>query len=86
MFSPAVILWLGSPPFIFLLDKLRRICYNIEDEGGSMNSRLWLAVDSALRKLQNANHWVTSVDKYKEDIEAAIAALKEAKRKIEAER
>ncbi len=51
-----------------------------------MNSRLWLAVDSALRKLQNANHWVTSVDKYKEDIEAAIAALKEAKKKIEEER
>jgi hypothetical protein len=50
-----------------------------------MNSRLWLAVDSALRKLQSANYWATSVDKYKEDIEAAIAALKEAKRKIEEE-
>ena len=51
-----------------------------------MNSRLWLAVDSALRKLQNASYWATSLNTYKEDIDAAIAALKEAKRKIEEER
>ena len=50
-----------------------------------MNAKLWLAVDSALRKLQNASYWTTSVDAYKEDIDAAIAALKEAKRKIEEE-
>jgi len=48
-----------------------------------MNSRLWLAVDSALRKLQNMQHWTTSLDPYKEDIEAAIEALKKAKIKIE---
>jgi hypothetical protein len=51
-----------------------------------MNAKLWLAVDSALRKLQNASYWATSVDAYKEDIDAAIAALKEAKRKIEEEK
>ena len=51
-----------------------------------MNSRLWLAVDSALRKLQHASYWATSLNPYKEDIDAAIAALKEAKRKIEEEK
>ncbi len=51
-----------------------------------MNARLWLAVDSALRKLQNIQHWVTSLDPCKEDIEEAIEALKEAKKKIEEER
>ena len=51
-----------------------------------MNSRLWLAVDSALRKLQSAQHWTTSLDPYKENIEEAIEALKKAKKKIEAER
>jgi hypothetical protein len=51
-----------------------------------MNSKLWLAVDTALRKLQNISYWVTSVDAYKEDIATAIVALKEAKRKIEEEK
>lgn len=51
-----------------------------------MNSRLWLAVDSAIRKLQNASYWTTSLDSYKEDIDAAIAALKNAKKKIEEEK
>ncbi len=51
-----------------------------------MNSRLWIAVDSALRKLQNIQHWTTSLDPYKEDLEEAIEALKEAKKKIEAEK
>lgn len=50
------------------------------------NGKLWLAIDSALRKLQNANHWVTSIDIYKQDIEIAISALKEAKKKIEEEK
>ena len=50
------------------------------------SGRLWLAIDSALRKLQNANYWVTSIDIYKEDIEAAIDALKKAKKKIEEEK
>lgn len=52
----------------------------------SGNGKIWLAVDSALRKLQNANHWVTSLDIYKKDIETAITALKEAKKKIEEEK
>ncbi len=48
-----------------------------------MNSRLWLAVDTALRKLQNIQHWTTSLDLCKEDITDAIIALKKAKKKIE---
>jgi len=51
-----------------------------------MNSRLWLAVDSALRKLQNIKHWTTSLDPYQKDIEEAIEALKKAKKKIEEEK
>ena len=50
-----------------------------------MNSRLWLAVDSALRKLQNIQHWMTSLDPSKKDVEDAIKSLKEAKKKIEEE-
>jgi hypothetical protein len=50
------------------------------------NGKLWLAVDSALRKLQSANYWATSLDAYKKDIEVAIEALKEAKKKIEEEK
>ena len=51
-----------------------------------MNSRMWLLVDSALRKLKSARHWVTSADSYKGDIEAAIAALESALEKIEEEK
>lgn len=51
-----------------------------------MNSRMWLLVDSALRKLKSGRHWVTSVDSYKGDIEVAIAALESALKKIEKEK
>ncbi len=51
-----------------------------------MNSRLWLLVDSSLRKMLHAKHWTTSLDSYKEDIEAAIEALERAKKKIEEEK
>ena len=50
------------------------------------NGRIWLAIDSALRKLQNSSYWITSLDSYKEDIDVAIAALKKAKKKIEEEK
>ena len=50
-----------------------------------MNTRLWIAVDSALRKLQNIQHWMTSLDPSKKDVEDAIESLKEAKKKIEEE-
>jgi hypothetical protein len=51
-----------------------------------MNSRLWLAVDAALRKLQNMQYWITSVDPFQKDIEEAVEALKKAKKKIEEEK
>ena len=54
--------------------------------GGNMNNRLWLLVDSSLKKMLNARHWTTSLDSYKEDIEAAIEALQKAKKKIEEEK
>jgi len=50
------------------------------------NARLWLLVDSSLKKLLNARHWTTSLDSYKEDIEVAIKALEKAKKKLEEEK
>ena len=51
-----------------------------------MNGRMWLLIDSALRKLKSARHWVTSANSYKEDIETALAALESALKKIEKEK
>jgi|TARA_Y100000114_G_scaffold153452_2_gene173447 hypothetical protein len=62
------------------------IIYKTEEKMKDGNGRIWLAIDSALRKLQNANHWVTSIDPYKQEIETAIASLKLAKKKIEEEK
>lgn len=49
------------------------------------NERLWLCVDSAIKKLISANYWVTSIDPYKEDLTAAIENLKTVRQKIEEE-
>ena len=48
------------------------------------NGRLWLCVDSAIKKLISANYWVTSIDPYKKDLENAIECLKQVRTKIEA--
>ena len=48
-----------------------------------MNEKLWLLVDSTHKKLLRARLWTTSLDSYKQDIEDAIRALEEAKRKLE---
>ena len=48
-----------------------------------MNDKLWLLVDSVHKKLLRARLWTTSLDDYKQDIEDAIKALEEAKRKME---
>jgi hypothetical protein len=54
--------------------------------GGEMkNEKLWLLVDSTLRKLLHAQHWTTSIDSYKEDIDQAVESLKKAKKKLEEE-
>jgi len=50
------------------------------------NGRLWLAVDSALRKLQSARHWVTSLDSYQSELDEAIKSLQEVLKKIEEEK
>ena len=50
-----------------------------------MNEKLWLLVDSVHKKLLRARLWTTSLDDYKQDIEDAIKALEEAKKKIEEE-
>ena len=49
------------------------------------NGRLWLCVDIALKKLISANHWVTSIDPYKKDLENAIENLKQVRINIEEE-
>jgi predicted type IV restriction endonuclease len=49
------------------------------------NGRLWLCVDSTIKKLTSANHWVTSIDPYKKDLEAAIENLKIVKNMLEEE-
>ena len=49
------------------------------------SGRLWLCVDSAIKKLISANYWVTSIDPYKKDLEAAIENLKQVIIKIEEE-
>ena len=49
------------------------------------SGRLWLCVDSAIKKLISANYWVTSIDPYKQDLENAIKNLKEVRQKIEEE-
>ena len=48
-----------------------------------MNEKLWLLIDSTHKKLLRARLWTTSLDDYKQDIENAIKALEEAKRKLE---
>tara|TARA_R100001509_G_C4862297_1_gene213804 strand:+ start:121 stop:273 length:153 start_codon:yes stop_codon:yes gene_type:complete len=48
-----------------------------------MNDKLWLLIDSTHRKLLRARLWTTSLDDYKQDLENAIKALEEVKRKLE---
>ena len=49
------------------------------------NEKLWLLIDSTHKKLVRARFWTTSLDSYKQDIEDAIKALEEAKKKLEEE-
>lgn len=49
------------------------------------SGRLWLCVDSAIKKLTSANYWVTSIDLYKKDLEDSIESLKQVRIKIEEE-
>ena len=55
--------------------------------GGIMkNDKLWLMVDSILKKLLRAQYWTTSIDPYKQDIDQAVESLKKAKKKLEEEK
>ena len=47
------------------------------------NGKIWLCLDSALKKLKQAKHWITSADEWKPDIDKAIESLEEALRKVE---
>ena len=47
------------------------------------NGKIWLCIDSALKKLKRGKHWVTSADEWKQDIQDAINSLEKAKRKVE---
>ena len=57
------------------------IYYSMEDNMD--NDKLWLLIDSTHKKLLRARFWTTSLDDYKQDIEDAISALEEVKRKLE---
>jgi len=57
------------------------IYYSMEDNMD--NDKLWLLIDSTHKKLLRARFWTTSLDNYKQDIEDAIKALEEVKRKLE---
>lgn len=50
------------------------------------NDKLWLLIDSTHKKLLRARLWTTSLNDYKQDIEDAIRALEQAKKKIEEEK
>jgi hypothetical protein len=50
------------------------------------NDKLWLMVDSILKKLLRAQYWTTSIDPYRQDIDEAVESLKKAKKKIEEEK
>ena len=45
--------------------------------------KLWLLIDSTHKKLLRARLWTPSLDDYKKDLEDAIKALEEVKRKLE---
>ena len=51
-----------------------------------MNDKLWLLIDSTHKRLLRARLWTTSLDDYKQDIEDAIKALEEVKKKLEEEK
>ena len=49
------------------------------------SDKLWLLIDSVLKKLHHAKYWTTSADSYKKDIMKAIEVLEIARKKIEEE-
>jgi hypothetical protein len=50
---------------------------NINDQ------KMWLLVDSVVKKLRRAKYWTTSVDDYNKDLIQALELLEEVLRKIE---
>lgn len=47
------------------------------------NEKLWLLLDSVLKKMKHAKYWTTSIDSYNENIKEVIKNLEEALKKIE---
>ena len=47
--------------------------------------KLWLLLDSVLKKMKHAKFWSTSIDSYNENIKEVIRNLEEALKKIEEE-
>ena len=45
--------------------------------------KLWLLIDSVVKKLKRAQHWCTSADEYDKEVKTALFLLEEALRKIE---
>jgi len=47
------------------------------------NDKLWLLLDSVLKRLKHAKYWSTSVDSYDKNIKESIKQLEDALKKIE---
>ena len=47
------------------------------------NNKVWLWLDSTLKKLKQGKHWVTSADEWKPDIDNAIKNLEQAIKKVQ---
>ncbi len=45
--------------------------------------KMWLLIDSIVKKLKRAQHWCTSADDYNKEVKTALFLLEEALRKIE---
>ena len=50
------------------------------------NSRVWIFVEQALKKLESITYWTTSADEWHEDIQMAKEHLKKAIKKLEEDR
>ena len=47
------------------------------------NAKIWLLIDSSLKKLKRGRHWTTSADSWKNNMDEAIKQLEKALEKIE---
>ena len=54
--------------------------------GGNMKQheqKMWLLIDSIVKKLKRAQQWCTSADEYDKEVKTALFLLEQALKKIE---